>query len=123
MQEHALERLLLPLSGLASWLIVLAGGLSLLHVLGINVAPLLTVGGVSGILVGLSAQSVMANMIAGINLVTSLPAAVVIFASSARWHSPVVMPAGSRKACFPKEQQMNLQFSTHTKLVLQDPKT
>ena len=69
-QEHALERLLLPLSGLASWLIVLAGGLSLLHVLGINVAPLLTVGGVSGILVGLSAQSVMANMIAGINLVS-----------------------------------------------------
>ncbi len=70
MQEHALERLLLPLSGLTSWLIVLAGGLSVLHVLGINVAPLLTVGGVSGILVGLSAQSVMANMIAGINLVT-----------------------------------------------------
>lgn len=69
-QEHALERLLLPLSGLASWLIVLAGGLSLLHVLGINVAPLLTVGGVSGIMVGLSAQSVMANMIAGINLVS-----------------------------------------------------
>ena len=72
MQEHALERLLLPLSGLTSWLIVLAGGLSLLHVLGINVAPLLTVGGVSGILVGLSAQSVMANMIAGINLVRLL---------------------------------------------------
>jgi len=69
MQEHALERLLLPLNGLTSWLIVLAGGLSLLHVLGINLAPLLTVGGVSGILVGLSAQSVMANMIAGINLV------------------------------------------------------
>jgi small-conductance mechanosensitive channel len=61
--------LLLPLSGLTSWLIVLAGGLSLLQVLGINVAPLLTVGGVSGILVGLSAQSVMVNMIAGINLV------------------------------------------------------
>ena len=70
LQEHALERLLLPLSGLTSWLIVLAGGLSLLHVLGINVAPLLTVGGVSGILVGLSAQSVMANMFAGINLVS-----------------------------------------------------
>ena len=123
MQEHALERLLLPLSGLASWLIVLAGGLSLLHVLGINVAPLLTVGGVSGILVGLSAQSVMANMIAGINLVTSLPAAVILFASSARWHSPELMIAGSRKACFPKEQQMSLQIYTHIKLVLQHPKT
>ncbi|CAL8465905.1 g5441 [Coccomyxa elongata] len=68
-QENALERVLLPLNGLTSWLIVMAGGLSCLHVLGINVAPLLTVGGVSTILVGLSAQSVMANMIAGINLV------------------------------------------------------
>jgi small-conductance mechanosensitive channel len=69
MQENALERVLLPLSGLTSWLIVVAGGLSYLHVLGINVVPLLTVGGVSTILVGLSAQSVMANMIAGVNLV------------------------------------------------------
>ena len=40
-----------------------------LHVLGLNIAPLLTVGGVSGVIVGLSAQSVMSNMISGINLV------------------------------------------------------
>ena len=40
----------------------------LCHIVGINIAPLLTLGGVSGILVGLSAQSVMANMVAGINL-------------------------------------------------------
>ena len=65
---NALERVLLPLSGLATWLIVLGGGLSCLHVLGINIAPLLTLGGVSGILVGLSAQSVMANIVAGITL-------------------------------------------------------
>ena len=64
-----LERVLLPLSAPLSWMIVLGGGLSCLHVLGINIAPLLTLGGVSGILVGLSAQSVMANMIAGMNLV------------------------------------------------------
>ena len=69
MQERALERVVLPLSGLSSWLVVLAGGLMMLHVLGINVQPLLTVTGVSGIIVGLSAQSVMANMISGINLV------------------------------------------------------
>ena len=65
---NALERVLLPLSGLATWLIVLGGGLSCLHVLGINIAPLLTLGGASGILVGLSAQSVMANIVAGITL-------------------------------------------------------
>ena len=40
-----------------------------LHVLGLNITPLLTVGGVSGVIVGLSAQSVMSNMISGINLV------------------------------------------------------
>ena len=40
-----------------------------LHVLGINIQPLLTVGGVSGVVVGLSAQSVVTNMISGVNLV------------------------------------------------------
>ena len=73
-QERALERVVLPLSGLSSWVVVLAGGLMMLHVLGINVQPLLTVTGVSGIIVGLAAQSVMANMISGINLVRAVPA-------------------------------------------------
>lgn len=52
-----------------SWLVVLAGVLMSMHVVGVNIQPLLTVGGVSGVIVGLSAQSVMANMISGINLV------------------------------------------------------
>ena len=56
-------------SGLVSWLVVLAGVLMAMHVVGVNIQPLLTVGGVSGVIVGLSAQSVMANMISGINLV------------------------------------------------------
>ena len=51
---------------------VLVGGLMGLHVLGINIQPLLTVGGVSGIIVGLSAQSVLGNLISGINLVRQL---------------------------------------------------
>ncbi|KAK9795966.1 hypothetical protein WJX73_009797 [Symbiochloris irregularis] len=72
-QERALERVVLPLSGLSSWLVVLAGGIMALQVLGINVQPLLTVTGVSGLIVGLSAQSVMANMISGINLFLSRP--------------------------------------------------
>jgi len=69
---YALQRVVLPVSGLASWLLVAAGGLMTLHVVGINIAPLLTVGGVSGIIVGLSAQSVMSNMISGINLVREM---------------------------------------------------
>lgn len=59
----------MPLSGLASWMAVLSGALMSLHVLGINIQPLLTVGGVSGVIVGLSAQSVVSNMISGVNLV------------------------------------------------------
>lgn len=50
-----------------------AGAIMALQVLGINVQPLLTVTGVSGLIVGLSAQSVMANMISGINLVGLFP--------------------------------------------------
>lgn len=57
-------------SGLVSWMLVLAGCLMAMHVVGVNIQPLLTVGGVSGVIVGLSAQSVMANMISGINLVS-----------------------------------------------------
>ena len=71
----ALQRVVVPISGLASWLLVASGGLMAAHVLGINIAPLLTVGGVSGIIVGLSAQSVMSNMISGVNLVRASLAA------------------------------------------------
>ena len=68
-QDNTMERVVLPFSGLASWVLILGGFLATLQVLGINIQPLLTVGGVSGIVVGLSAQSVMSNMISGINLV------------------------------------------------------
>lgn len=71
--DNTMERVVLPFSGLASWLLILGGCLATLQVLGINIQPLLTVGGVSGIVVGLSAQSVMSNMISGINLFISRP--------------------------------------------------
>lgn len=73
-----IERVLLPVSGLTSWLLVAAGALMALHVVGVNIQPLLTVGGVSGIIVGLSAQSVMTNLISGINLVRSRPLCIPI---------------------------------------------
>ena len=71
-QGRALERVMLPVSGLASWIVVCGGSIMCLAVLGINVQPLLTVGGVSTVLIGLSAQSVLANLISGINLVSHL---------------------------------------------------
>lgn len=70
LQDRGLEKIVLPLSGLLSWTAVLSGVLMGLHVLGINIQPLLTVGGVSGVVVGLSAQSVVSNMISGVNLVS-----------------------------------------------------
>ena len=42
------------------------------QVMGINVQPLLAVGGVSGIAIGFGAQSVSANAITGINLVSAV---------------------------------------------------
>lgn len=47
-----------------------------LQILGINVQPLLAVGGVSGIAIGFGAQSVSANAITGINLVCLQPCCI-----------------------------------------------
>lgn len=79
-----MERVVLPFSGLASWVLILGGVMATLSVMGINIQPLLTVGGVSGIIVGLSAQSVLGNMISGINLV-SWAGVTTNVAPSCRW--------------------------------------
>ena len=71
--NFALERVVLPFSALAGWGIVAVGVLTSLHALGVNIQPLLTVGGVGGLAVGFGAQSVTANGMAGINLVRALP--------------------------------------------------
>ncbi|EIE25208.1 hypothetical protein COCSUDRAFT_61447 [Coccomyxa subellipsoidea C-169] len=72
-QQAAFEQVLLPLSGMGSWMLVVSGALMSMHVLGINLTPLLTVGGISGIVVGLSAQALLGNMISGLNLYLSRP--------------------------------------------------
>lgn len=60
------------MSSLGSWALIAVGGLTALHVLGINIQPLLAVGGISGLAIGLGAQTVTANAISGINLVSLL---------------------------------------------------
>lgn len=60
----------MPISGLAGWGIVIAGVLTCLHEVGINIQPLLTVGGVGGVAIGFGAQTVTANIVSGINLVS-----------------------------------------------------
>ncbi len=65
----SIERIAVPVSGLAGWGIVIVGVLTSLHVVGINIQPLLTVGGVGGVAIGFGAQTVTANIVSGINLV------------------------------------------------------
>jgi len=48
---------------------IVVGMLTSLHVVGVNIQPLLAFGGVSGIAIGLGAQQVTANLVAGVNLV------------------------------------------------------
>jgi len=64
-----LDRIVLPMSSLAGWAMIVMGVISSLVVVGVNVQPLLAFGGVSGIAIGLGAQQVTSNLVAGINLV------------------------------------------------------
>lgn len=69
-EGYGLNRIILPLSSLGGWALIAVSILTALHVFGINIQPLLAVGGVSGIAIGFGAQTVTANAIAGINLVS-----------------------------------------------------
>ncbi|CAG9462058.1 unnamed protein product [Pedinophyceae sp. YPF-701] len=55
-------------SGLVSWTLVGIALLATLSVLHINIAPLLAVGGASGLVAGFAAQSVLTNILAGIQI-------------------------------------------------------
>ena len=68
-----LARLLLPLSSLSGWGLVAVGALMVMHVLGFNIQPLLTVGGVGGLAFGFGAQAVTSNAISGLNLFLTRP--------------------------------------------------
>ncbi|CAL5229355.1 g12666 [Coccomyxa viridis] len=68
-----LERLLLPLSSLSGWGLTAVGALMVIHVLGFNIQPLLTVGGVGGLAFGFGAQAVTSNAISGLNLFLTRP--------------------------------------------------
>lgn len=71
MDAGGLDRVLLPLSSLTGWGLVTIGALMVLHVFGLNIQPLLTIGGVGGVAIGFGAQSVTSNAISGINLVST----------------------------------------------------
>ena len=67
-------RRIVGITGRASICLITNNELTMaLQVMGINVQPLLAVGGVSGIAIGFGAQSVSTNAITGINLVSLAP--------------------------------------------------
>lgn len=85
--SFGLERVVLPFSALAGWGIVVVGVLSSLHVCGVNIQPLLTVGGVGGLAVGFGAQAVTSNAISGINLVGRPLCTALLRSPASRQHA------------------------------------
>ncbi|KAF8062759.1 D-threonine aldolase [Scenedesmus sp. PABB004] len=68
-----MERLLLPLDGILSWVLVVAAALFSMQLLGIDVRPLLAIGGASGIVVGLATQTLLTNAVMGLSIFLSRP--------------------------------------------------
>uniref|UniRef100_A0A383VJZ4 Mechanosensitive ion channel MscS domain-containing protein n=1 Tax=Tetradesmus obliquus TaxID=3088 RepID=A0A383VJZ4_TETOB len=68
-----LERVFTPLSSLMTWAAVLAAGISVATSLGLNLEPLLAVGGAGGIAAGFASQQILTNIVSGINIFLTRP--------------------------------------------------
>ncbi|KXZ53932.1 hypothetical protein GPECTOR_6g850 [Gonium pectorale] len=62
-----------PASNLLNWVLVVASALWLATGLGLNLKPLLAVGGASGIIIGLATQQVLGNFVSGLNIFLARP--------------------------------------------------
>lgn len=67
------DRVLRPLGTLLGWGLGAAGILNALHVVGLNIQPLLAAGGVSGIALGFGAQKLTSNVLSGAKLFLTQP--------------------------------------------------
>eukprot|EP00884_Botryococcus_braunii_P006381 jgi/Botrbrau1/15744/Bobra.4_1s0112.1 len=72
-QRGDLEKVFVPISSLMSWAVMGAGILCCLQILGVNISPLLAVGGISGIAIGFGAQAITSNAISAVNLMLDRP--------------------------------------------------
>lgn len=63
-----IRRALLPANSLASWVIVGAAVIVGLRVIGLDPSPLLTLGSVSGIVVGFASQALLLNLVSGVSI-------------------------------------------------------
>lgn len=63
-----IRRALLPANSLASWVIVGAAVIGSLRLVGLDPSPLLTLGSVSGIVVGFASQALLLNLVSGVSI-------------------------------------------------------
>eukprot|EP00892_Ulva_mutabilis_P007257 jgi/Ulvmu1/4903/UM020_0189.1 len=68
-----IRRALLPANSLASWIIVGAAVVVGLRVVGLDPSPLLTLGSVSGIVVGFASQALLLNLVSGVSIFITRP--------------------------------------------------
>jgi hypothetical protein len=79
-------RVLAPVSTVITWAVIAACAAYTCGLLGINLRPLLTVGGMGGLAAGLAAQQVLQNLVSGLNIFLSRPFVVgdqVVFSGGA----------------------------------------
>lgn len=69
--EAQILRFLQPLSTLLTWAVVIGATLSSLMIFGVDIGPMLAVGGASTLAIGLAAQSTVSNLVAALSLYTS----------------------------------------------------
>lgn len=68
-----MERTLLPVDTLFTWAIIGLSVLLSLKIVGLDPSPLLTVGSVSGIIVGFASQQLLLNLMSGISIFITQP--------------------------------------------------
>ncbi|KAI8470767.1 MAG: hypothetical protein J3K34DRAFT_458686 [Monoraphidium minutum] len=66
--RRELMKMVLPISTLLSWLIFAAATTLSLHLLGVNVVPLLTVGSAGTLIIGLASQQLLSNTVTGVSI-------------------------------------------------------
>ena len=69
--EAQILRFLQPLSTLLTWAVVIGATMSSLIIVGVDIGPMLAVGGASTLAIGLAAQSTVSNLVAALSLYTS----------------------------------------------------
>jgi Mechanosensitive ion channel len=72
-QGNLLRRSLLPASSLASWCMIGSSILMCLRIFGIDSSPILTIGSVSGFVLGFASQNLLLNLITGISIFLTRP--------------------------------------------------